>query len=712
MKQFILKTRMTAIATACIYSVGATMLLASCTQDELPGTGTAVGIAPLHIASAGLQAPGMQAVTRAADALTTGSIGVFRSQGTSYTETQDNKQYTYTVAKGWQPSAAADTVYLMANDVDVCAYFPYKSTYTDKTAIPLASGKYTGTADDLTKHDPADICYATNRTLNGASASTDFEMQHAMAMVQLNFSRLNYEGTACNLTSVIIKNKELIGSATLNITDGTYAAPVKVAAMKWTPGTATPATGIQVPATGIVSTAALLVPCTLDAAGFTTFTFTVDGQAMSLKVPSAKLPTFEAGKIHRLKFVIHAASVTLSDVSIIDWVPVWNTADEPKFDGTPNDYIELGGVKWALANLEYNSTHHNYNFASSATSGNTKMKWNALTPSEPGNKSAIWDSATDPCSRLEPKGTWTMPQKEDFAALIALPQVWTDNYNGVKGQWFGANNADEAALNPDRYLFLPAGASTTVGYWTRTYGTKNNPQSLWIKQGDIPVEEDMVAYDTPLNVRCVKVFVEKKEFIELDGVKWAPGNLYQTADGEYHVAERQGDFYDATVSPVAKWAGYTQFFKFAWNSPDGSPSVLPESEDKCRKVADGGWCLPTLEQHNALINGLHVYGSYVNSGGYSVKGMYLGTDDIAEAQSHPDIYLFLPYTGRYGSMDGHVRVGTTANYMNTYYRGYGDLSSWIMGVWGGYSDESPESVGTVSYMMDSGSSIRCVKIAD
>ncbi len=27
-------------------------------------------------------------------------------------------------------------------------------------------------------------------------------------------------------------------------------------------------------------------------------------------------------------------------------------------------------------------------------------------------------------------------------------------------------------------------------------------------------------------------FRQKKEFIELDGVKWAPGNLYQTADGE------------------------------------------------------------------------------------------------------------------------------------------------------------------------------------
>lgn len=687
-------------------------LLACCTQDELPGTGVAGGMAPLHIASARLQAPGTQPVTRAADVLTTGSIGVFRSKGTGYAETQDNKQYAYTAAKGWQPSAAADTVYLMANDVDVCAYFPYKSTYTDKTAIPLASGKYTGTADDLTKHDPADICYATNRILNGASVSTDFEMQHAMAMVQLSFSRLNYKGTACKVTSVIVKNTELIGTGTLNITDGTYAAPVK-AAVKWTPGTGTPATGLQVPATGISeTTAALLVPCTLDAAGSTTFTFTVDGQTMSVEVPAARLAAFKAGKIYQLKFVVHAASVTLSDVSVYDWVAGWNTADEPNIDGTLKDYIELGGVKWALANLEYNTTYHNYYFASSATSVNTKMQWNALTPSEPGSKTAVWDSSSDPCTRMEPKGTWTAPKKENFAALIALPNVWTDNYNGVKGQWFGASNTDEATLHPDRYLFLPTGASTTAGYWTQTYGTKNNPQSLWIMKGSAPIEEDLVAYDTPLHVRCIQVPREKKEFIELDGVKWAPGNLYQTADGEYHVAETQGDFYDATVSPVAKWADYTQFFKFAWDSPDGSPSILPESEDKCRKVADGGWCLPTNEQQNALINGLHVYGSYVNSGGYSVKGMYLGTDDKAEAERHQDMYLFLPYTGRYGTPEGLVRVGTTANYMNTYYRGYGDLKSWVLGVWNDYGDETPESVGDTGYLADTGSSIRCVKVAD
>lgn len=713
MKQFILKTRMTALATACVYSVGATLLLASCTQDELPGTGAAVGTAPLRVVSATLQAPGTQTVTRAtaSDLLTTGSIGVFRSKGTGYAETQDNKQYAYSAAKGWQPSVVADTVYLMANDADVCAYFPYKSTYTDKTAVPLASGKYTGTADDFTKHDPADICYATNRPLNGASSSTDFEMRHAMAMVQLSFERLNYASTLCNLTEVSIKNKELVSTATLDISTGTYAT-VKKDAVKWTPGTATPATGLQVPATGVSEiTAVLMVPCTLDAADPTTFGFTVDGLAMSVKVPASRLPAFEAGKIHRLKFVIHAASITLGDVSIIDWVPGWDAPDEPNIDGTIKEYVELGGVKWALANLEYNDTYHNYNFAPSATSGNTKMQWNALTSSETGNKTNVWDSNSDPCTRLEPKGTWTTPTKEDFAALIALPNVWTDNYKGVKGQWFGVGDADKATLSPDHYLFFPAGASTNAGYWTQTYGANSHPQSLWIMKGSAPIEEDMVAYDTPLNVRCVKVVAKKKEFIELNGVKWAPGNLYQTADGEYHVAERQGDFYDATVSPVDKWAGFTWYFKFEWTS-SGDPGILPREEDKCCKVKDGGWCCPTDQQHEALINGLRVVGNFVNDGGYSVRGMYFGTDDLTEAQSHPDRYLFLPYTGRVTSYSPTsptlVRVGETTLYINTEYLGAGMLHNLILGNWGGSDPLDYSGL----YMDDVGGSIRCVKIAD
>ncbi|MEB3373953.1 fimbrillin family protein [Bacteroides sp. CR5/BHMF/2] len=91
-----------------------------------------------------------------------------------------------------------------------------------------------------------------------------------------------------------------------------------------------------------------MVPCTLDAEG-TTFGFTVDGQKMSVKVPAATLSALTAGKIHKLKFIIHAASITLSDVSIIDWTSAWSAGSEPNIDGTPKDYIELDGVKWAIS---------------------------------------------------------------------------------------------------------------------------------------------------------------------------------------------------------------------------------------------------------------------------------------------------------------------------------------------------------------------------
>lgn len=738
MKQLIRKPRTATMASACLLGAAA-FLFACCSQDELPGAGGANarpdGIAALHIASATLQVPQTQPGTRATSAatraaaapLTTGSIGVFRSKGTGYAEALANKQYTYTAANGWQPSAAADTVYLMANDADVCAYFPYNSAYTDVAAIPLASGKYTGTADDLAKHDTLDICYDVNRTLNGALTATDFTMKHAMAMVQLSFERLNYDSDNCNLTSVSIKNKELISTATLNIGTGAYTT-VTNAALTWTPGATDPATGIQVPATGVSApTSALLVPCTLDAAG-TTFGFTVDGQKMSVKVPAATLSALTAGKIYKLKFIIHAASITLSDVSIIDWTSAWSAGSEPNIDGTPKDYIELGGVKWAISNLEYNATHRTYGFAATVTAYGSYFEWNALTP-EKGTHSQIleWDEDNDPCRRMEPKGTWSTPTYEELNKLKGLKHIWTAGYNGVAGYWFGTNNADEAAASPDRYLFLPAAGLNDRGngvkyentkgeYWSSTdYGSEWLIFANGMNISKTVLDVNYNYRDNGFSVRCVKRKAVVKDYIEVGGSKWAKGNLYRTASGDYYVAEKQGDFYDATVSPVAEWSGYTQYFLFEWAPSDSG--IMPHDYDKCRKVTDGGWCVPTRAQQQALINGAHVFGYYVNAGGHSVAGMYFGTSDKAEAESHPDKYIFLPYTGRANlNWDGTEKspasnVGRTADYMNTAYGGAGIINSWIMGDWNGDGSYPLDKVD-YTFMDDSGSSIRCVKATD
>lgn len=675
MKQFIRNTHTATQTSVCIFAATA-LLLASCSQDELPGTGgingAPHGISALHIASASLQAAEAQPGTRnaatrsaattratASASLTSGSIGIFRSQGTGYTETQDNKQYTYDAATTkWQPSTIADTVYLMANDADVCAYYPYNSAYTDKTKLPLASAKYAGTVDDLTKHDPADLCYATNRTMNGANVTTAFEMQHAMAMVQLSFKRLNYDSDACNLTSISIKNKELISTATLDITNGTYTT-VKKAAVKWTPGTAdaatgNPATGIQVPASGVSEiTTALLVPCTLDATGSTTFTFTVDGLPMSVKVPAAKLPAFEAGKIHKLKFTIHAASVSLSDVSVIDWVPAWEEKDNPNYDGTPNDYLELGGVKWAIRNLNYNSNYGTYSFAPTTLSCST-FQWNALIEGAAGNSTKLWDAYSDPCTRIEPKGTWTTPTIEDFEALIKLPGVWNNDI-GERGQWFGTDNLAEAKLHPDRYLFLPTAAIslTSAAYWTQTYGTRN-PISIWMYNGGfVEVNKDTYPHSGSAAVRCVK----RPQAMPIDlGLPFivAPGNLIATAAGSgytYSFADEQG-FYTTS-------GGNIRPDYFSWNtlSPADAPTHASweDSRDPCRKIGNGQWYTPSQEQWKTLIDMGYVLGNYTLQDGKTKKyGLYIGTKS-QPTEAAQDNYVFLPCAGHYdGKNWGYV----------------------------------------------------------
>lgn len=695
------------------------LLLASCSQDELPGTGCTGGvphgISALHIASASLQAPEVQpdtrsaanrstagttrnaATTRAAASasLTTGSIGIFRSQGTSYTETQDNKQYTYDATNGnWQPSTAADTVYLMANDVDVCAYYPYNSTYTDKTALPLASAKYAGTVDDLTKHDPADICFATNRTMNGANVTTAFEMQHAMAMVQLSFVRLNYESDACNLTSISIKNAGLISTATLDITDGTYTT-VKKAAVKWTPGTAA---GIQVPASGVSDiTTALLVPCALDAAGSTTFTFTVDGLPMSVKVPAAKLPAFEAGKIHKLKFTIHAASVSLSNVSVIDWVPAWAENDNPNYDGTPNDYIEQGGVKWAIRNLNYNSNYGTYSFNPPSSYESSTFQWNALIKGAAGNSSKLWDAYSDPCTRIEPKGTWTTPTKEDFEALIKLPSVWNSEM-GQRGQWFGTDDLDEALLHPDRYLFLPTQDmlnANSAYYWTQTYGTAT-PITLYFDSGTLKIETKF-AYSGNGVVRCVK----RPQAMPIDlGLPFivAPGNLIATAEGNgytYSFADEQGEY-----------AGYnTRIDYYSWNTLEPGVQVIKsaweDSRDPCRKIGNGKWYTPSQEQMETLLSLPHMWGKYIMQDGKEKWGCYIGIN-TQPAKAEQNNYIFLPGAGNIGVDGSWGLVGSAGYYWTNTPVSSNSQEAYYLYFFDGYY-----TMGTAKRQQ--GMSIRCIR---
>ena len=308
-------------------------LLAGCTQEQEETT-LPTDAVPLHIASASL--PGMtqesSVTTRAGATLQTGSIGVFCTQpaGGGYTVAQTNVKYNYTSATSkWEPEAENKSVYLLPQTTQVCAYYPYNAGYTTSTAIPLEFGEYAGTADDLSKHDPLDICYAINQGMSSSSVSATFALKHAMALLKLTLTRPKDESTACRITKLELANSNLMKNATRNITAETAPTGTATPLLTWTP-----ATPLEVPANGTTSVSVTLrmIPCTLAATGLK-LTFTIENKPVSVIITNATLSKIEAGKLYDVSLKIGAAGITPT-VKVTDWENAYKD-DDPIYNTRP-----------------------------------------------------------------------------------------------------------------------------------------------------------------------------------------------------------------------------------------------------------------------------------------------------------------------------------------------------------------------------------------
>lgn len=289
--------------------IAAAALLGGCVQEENPQPGGTDGNGHELLVEEVRTESGTGGTTRATTALTSGSIGVFRAKdtGASPAYPAECNNYQYTCNSGWKPANAANTVYLTGKDIDVCAYYPYHSdaAYVDKTAIPLTSGRYIGT------NDINDICYAKNRTVNasGGGRSTTFTMTHAMALMEFV---LYGEAGAASLTvaNVTITHASLVGSTTLNITNGTYAAGSVSGSLAY---------DLSLPVSGTTATtSALLVPFNLNSTELKA-AFTVTGvNTSSVTIPAAFFGgKLEAGKRYRVKIALNGMEVT--GVEVEDW---------------------------------------------------------------------------------------------------------------------------------------------------------------------------------------------------------------------------------------------------------------------------------------------------------------------------------------------------------------------------------------------------------
>ena len=305
------------------------LLLGGCSDEEnLPDSLGKENRYPLIIQSVMVNP---EIATRVAgyDELAIGkSIGIFMegAPGSSGYVAANNIQYNHT-ADGYTPNNANQTIYLGAQNANICAYYKPVLDVADKTKAALTSANYT---------EARDLVYAKNVVKNGTAAGSQiiFNMEHAYSQIEFSFERKNYPNT-CKITDVTLKNSALIKTATLNIATAVYTTTGTAAELSFKTNETTPDTGITVPATGASDKVSLLaVPCTLantDGTNGLTVTFKVDDKDMSMKIPYAKLGALKVGTRHQI-----TASLNGTDIDVVSvQVAKWSDSDEGTFEPEP-----------------------------------------------------------------------------------------------------------------------------------------------------------------------------------------------------------------------------------------------------------------------------------------------------------------------------------------------------------------------------------------
>jgi hypothetical protein len=168
----------------------------------------------LLVSSVGLSGVQTRSITPLTTAGATISVSTINSGVVSATS-----QYAYTDGV-WNTVPGCPGL-IAPEGTALCAYYPYTSSITDKSAIPLSSAKY-----DMAK----DLNYAYSTVVTDASnigSRATFALQHAYARLTFNFSRNNYTGSK-SIGDIIISNPGIFSGASLNITRavGEYSSKV------------------------------------------------------------------------------------------------------------------------------------------------------------------------------------------------------------------------------------------------------------------------------------------------------------------------------------------------------------------------------------------------------------------------------------------------------------------------------------------------------
>lgn len=227
-------------------------------------------------------------------------IGVFVTDGTNTTyneQTYANIKFSASGSGSSQTWSGASDIMLSYIDATVNAYYPYVSSATSITAIPVS----------LSSSNQVDYMYATPVSgYNNINNKVNLTMNHALSAVRLKLTNTNYPNTG-QVTNVSIQSTGAATTATLNATNGTLS---NISGSN----TVFSNTNTFTLSSSATSVEFIVVPTGTSAQH--KFTVTVDGKSFEV---STSANTLKKGTIHEYILEFSSQGVVINSVNVLSW---------------------------------------------------------------------------------------------------------------------------------------------------------------------------------------------------------------------------------------------------------------------------------------------------------------------------------------------------------------------------------------------------------
>ena len=190
----------------------------------------------------------------------------------------------------WNGSSIA----LSMNEGKCYAYYPYSSSVTDMTSIPVSTS------------GQDDYMYATAVTVNANNTTASLKMKHALSAVRFMIKKGTYAGTG-QVTAVSVKSSALGTSGTLNAVTG------EVTSVSGKGSTISVSKSLKL-STSTQDVDVIVVPT--GSAADLTLSVTLDGKTYSTVVSGAAVTKANCNKY---TLTVNAGELELSGIGIGDW---------------------------------------------------------------------------------------------------------------------------------------------------------------------------------------------------------------------------------------------------------------------------------------------------------------------------------------------------------------------------------------------------------